>query len=222
MEIIKNNKMKDILIYGASGYGREIACLINRINEKERTWNILGFIDDNQSSWGKVLTYGKILGGIQTLNEWNSPVSVVFAIATPKVIQLLVSKVTNPNVNYPNIIDPEVCFLDKNSFSIGKGNIIGYRCRFSCDVQIGDFNILVNDSTFGHDVKIGSYNVLFPESRLSGMVVVGDANSFGMKSGVVQGMKIGSNTKIGAGSIIMRNTKDGLFYLGNPAKVINI
>ena len=41
--------MKDIAIYGAGGFGREIACLIQMINksEKKPKWNIVGFFDDN-------------------------------------------------------------------------------------------------------------------------------------------------------------------------------
>ena len=40
--------MKDIVIYGAGGYGREIACLIKRLNAVKKEWNLLGFIDDGE------------------------------------------------------------------------------------------------------------------------------------------------------------------------------
>ena len=39
--------MKDIAIYGAGGFGREVACLIKRINEKAPTWNFIGFFDND-------------------------------------------------------------------------------------------------------------------------------------------------------------------------------
>ena len=38
--------MKDILIYGFGGFGHEVACVINHINEIEPTWKIVGYIDD--------------------------------------------------------------------------------------------------------------------------------------------------------------------------------
>ena len=41
--------MKDIAFFGAGGFGREVACLIKRINEKEPTWNFIGFFDDNEA-----------------------------------------------------------------------------------------------------------------------------------------------------------------------------
>lgn len=35
--------MKDIAIYGAGGFGREVASLIKRINRIENQWNFVGF-----------------------------------------------------------------------------------------------------------------------------------------------------------------------------------
>ena len=39
--------MKNIVIIGAGGVGRETALIIQQINELELTWNLIGFIDDN-------------------------------------------------------------------------------------------------------------------------------------------------------------------------------
>ena len=39
--------MKDIAIYGAGGFGREVASLIKRINRIENQWNFVGFFDDD-------------------------------------------------------------------------------------------------------------------------------------------------------------------------------
>ena len=39
--------MKDLIIVGAGGFGRELLQWIKDINRIERKWNIAGFIDDN-------------------------------------------------------------------------------------------------------------------------------------------------------------------------------
>ncbi len=41
--------MKELIIIGASGFGREVAWLVERINKVNPTWKQLGFIDDNES-----------------------------------------------------------------------------------------------------------------------------------------------------------------------------
>lgn len=214
--------MKEIVVYGAGGYGREICCLINKINKYNPRWKFCGFLDDNEKLWGTDTPYGKILGGLDWLNTRTEPIDVVLAIANSTILKKIVGNVANEMVDFPNLIDPEVSFLDEDTFKIGKGNIIGYGCRFSCNVKLGDFNILVNASVFGHDVSVGNYNLFFPEVRLSGMVSVGDSNFFGMRSAVIQGFEVGSNTRIAAGSFVMRNTKDGFLYSGNPAKIMRL
>lgn len=213
--------MNDIAIYGAGGFGREIACLIRQINEIKPVWNIVGFFDDGIK---KVRTnrYGKILGNIQTLNEWGKPISVVFSIATPSYLEELALRITNPLVEFPNLIAPNVNIFDKSAFTIGKGNMIFFGCRLSCDVIIGDFNLFNGAVSLGHDVKIGSFNVLQPSTRISGDCAVGDKNFFGVHSIVLQGIRIGDNTRIGASSVIIKNTKDDCLYFGNPAKKIKM
>ena len=214
--------MKDIAIYGAGGYGSEISCLIQKINSRGPQLNFIGFFDDNRNLDGQKLQYGVVLGGIEALNNWDKPLSVVLAIANPEVLEVIINKITNKNIDFPNLLDPDISYLDFRSFLIGQGNIIGYGCRFSCNVKIGNFNIIINATTIGHDVQIGDFNVLFPETRLSGLVKVGNSNFFGMRTAVLQGLNIGNKTRIAAGSFVMRNTADGFLYVGNPARKLII
>lgn len=214
--------MENIAIYGAGGFGREIACLINAINKVEPEWNIIGFFDDNSSLEGTSNNYGEILGGIEKLNTWNTPLSIVMAIGNPKILDTVVCKINNPTIKFPNIIAPDVLFLDQNEFSLGQGNLIGFRCVISCNVQLGNFNLFNIDAIIGHDSLIGNYNVFSPSVRISGEVKIGNTNFFGVSSVVLQQKKIGSNTIIGTNSVIMRNTADQCTYIGNPAIKFNI
>jgi sugar O-acyltransferase (sialic acid O-acetyltransferase NeuD family) len=212
--------MKNIAIYGAGGFGREIACLIRQINEIKPTWNLIGFFDDDPLKESN--RYGKVLGDLKKLNEWKNPLSVILAIATPSHLENLVSKIINPMIDFPNIIAPNVNIFDKDAFTTGKGNLIFFGCRLSCNVTIGDFNLFNGAVSLGHDVKLGSFNVIQPSTRISGECKVGDKNFFGVQSIVLQGVKIGNNTRIGTLSVIMRNTKDDSLYFGNPAKKIKL
>ena len=76
--------MKDIIIVGASGFGRELAYTIEEINKEKRTWNIKGFIDDNLNALDGTGSSYSILG---TIKEWNPSGGEVYAIAiaTPKI-----------------------------------------------------------------------------------------------------------------------------------------
>lgn len=211
-----------IAIYGAGGFGKEVACLLNKINEEEPLWELVGFFDDGIEIGKEVSHFGKVLGGINELNAWPTELSVAFTIGNPKTVEMLVSKVTNPKIQFPNIIAPTVYFADPETFKIGKGNIIQKHCSFSCDVTIGDFNVMDGADVFGHDDVVGSFNVFMPAMRISGEVTIGDGNFFGVGSIILQQIKVGNNIRLGAASVLMRKPKDGHLYMGNPAKKIEL
>lgn len=211
--------MDKIAIYGAGGFGREIACLINTINQFERKWDFIGFYDDGLEI-GFKNKYGSVLGGLDELNQMNEKINILIAIASPIVLKRISDSIYNPNIEFPNIIAPNVNLFDSETVKMGKGNLLFWGCRISLDCEIGDFNIFNGLVSLGHDVKLGSFNVLNPSVRLAGNTEVGNCNFFGVQSVVLQGNKIGNDTRIGANSVIMRKTQDGQLYIGNPAKKI--
>lgn len=213
--------MDKIAIYGAGGFGREIACLINSINLRSGNWDLIGFIDDGLPG-GTANNFGKVVGGIDFLNSVNYKLAVVISISDPAILNQLVISIKNPNVWFPNLMAPDASFHDFSSCSIGIGNILFFSCRISCNVQIGNFNILNSLVSLGHDVRLGDYNVLNPAVRISGESIIGNCNYFGLHSIVLQQLRVGNNTRVGVSSVIMRNTLDGHTYFGNPAKRIRI
>lgn len=215
--------MKDIAIYGAGGFGREVACVIKKINEasEQPVWNLIGFFDD---TYPKVTEneYGKVFGGMDVLNNWPTDISIVISIGTPSALKKISSLIQNKHVDFPNIISPDVTFMDRHNYKIGIGNIICPGALISCHASIGDFNILNDFVSIGHDTVVGNYNSFMTASRISGYVTIGDLNYFGVNCCVLQGLSIGNNTKIAAGSALLRRTKDGYTYMGVPASPLII
>jgi len=214
--------MKDIVIFGAGGLGREVACLIKRINAVQLEWNLLGFYDDGVEV-GVRNEYGAVLGNVQDLAAYGKEVSVAIAIGSPKTVKKIVEKLSeNKNLRFPNLISPDFSISDPDNYSMGYGNIIQRNCTISCNVHLGNFNILNTGIGLGHDARVGDYNSFMPAVKISGEVTMGDCNFFGVGSIVLQQLKVGNGIKLGAGSVLMRNAKDDLLYLGNPAKKIVI
>ena len=100
----KEPKIKPIVIVGAGGMGRDTQWLIERINEEEPTYEILGYIDDGIQQ-GSIIDGYPILGGMKYLEEYDKEqkLAVAFAIGNAKVREKLVLKcLPNPNLWYPN------------------------------------------------------------------------------------------------------------------------
>lgn len=212
--------MNKIAIYGAGGFGREVYCLIQKINAVSPQWDVIGFFDDGKSKGEQVGHYGSVLGGIAEVNDWREPLAVVIAVGSTENMKRIAEGIRNPAITFPNIIHPEVIYADESSLSIGKGNIVQRGSAFSCDVRIGDFNVFNGGTVLGHDVVMGSYNMLMPAVRISGCTIVGDSNFFGISSIVLQGKTIGNGITLSAGSVLMKKPKDGKLYIGNPAKLM--
>ena len=213
--------MKKIAIIGAGGFGREVACLINAINEKSKEWDFIGFFDDVKNI-GYENEYGKVLGRIKDLNSYPESLAVVVAIAKPSAIEVIIKSITSPNIYFPNLIAPDIIFFDKNNMSLGQGNIIGFGCSISCNIHIGNFNIFNCFISIGHDTRIGDYNAVMPSTKISGDITIGDRNFFGASSVILEKLTIGNDTTIGANSLIFRNTKDKNTYIGNPASIVKL
>lgn len=214
--------MNNIAICGFGGFGREVACLLKKINSsgENNNWNFIGYFDNkNVSSPNE---YGSVIGNDYDLLHWNEPLSVVFAIGDSALRYKLSTLLNNKYLSFPNIISPDVNFLDENNIKLGIGNIICANVILSCKVSIGNFNIFNWSTSIGHDSIIGDFNSLMPDVKISGGVSVGNLNYFGVSSVVLQQIRIGNKTIIGANSTIIKNTIDGSTYIGNPARRLPI
>ena len=209
--------MKDIAIFGAGGFGREVACLINLINKEKPTWKLIGFFDDNSALKGTHNEYGKVLGGRDVVNAWRKPLCLLMAIGSGSTVKKVVEGIQNPNIIFPNFIF-KPSYSDENNVDFGKGNII-IGTHFSCAVKIGDFNMMNGNVVFGHDDIIGNYNTFMPGVRISGEVKIGDECFFGVGSIVLQQLQVSDRVKLGAGSVMMTKPKKESLYIGNPARL---
>jgi sugar O-acyltransferase (sialic acid O-acetyltransferase NeuD family) len=207
-----------IAIYGAGGFGKEVACLIERINRNGGDWELIGFYDDSKLLGSSVSRYGQVLGGMDALMKVDEPLAIAIAINDNKVVRRIREEITNTNITFPNLIDPSLFLVDEQTFSMGEGNIIQNDCMISCDVVMGSFNLINDHVVVGHDNHIGDFNGLMPAAHLSGGITIGDNNLLGVASVVLQGITIGNGVTLGANSVLMTQPRDNSTYLGVPAK----
>ena len=211
--------MKDIAIFGAGGFGREVITVINDINKVEKLWNIVGFFDDGCKK-GEIINGVPVLGTTQDLNSWNKEISVVVAIGNPIVKKKIINNINNRYVDYPTIIHPTVLIGDPSYVKIGKGCIICANNIITTNIKIGDFVILNLACTVGHDTIIGNYAAFMPACNISGEVKINDCVYCGTGVKIINQIEIGENSIIGAGSVVVKDIPDGVVAYGNPCKVI--
>lgn len=207
--------MKDLYIIGAGGFGREIAWLTERINEKNLTWNLRGFIDDNENIWGMEVDGYPVLGGCQYLCSKEN-VYVICAVGSTRIRKQIIDKVSQYNVKFATLIDPSVILSQR--VKIGEGCIICAGTIITVDVNIGNHVIINLDCTVGHDDIIEDYVTIYPSANISGNVRIAQLCELGTGMQIIQGNSICANTIVGAGAVVIRDINEEGTYIGVPAK----
>ena len=208
--------MKQIVIIGAGGFGREVAWLIEEINKESPTWDLKGFIDEDPLLEGKVLNGYKVIGGIESIKKEN--LYACIAIGSPQVKKEIVKKLQGTNIKYANLIHPNV--VKSSYITYGQGCIICAGNILTVNIEIGDHVIINLDCTIGHDVRIGSYSTILPSTNISGYDIIGESVTIGTGTKIIQGLSIGENAIIGAGSTVIRDIDSSCTVVGSPARVI--
>lgn len=210
--------MNKIVIIGAGGFGREVEWLLERMNEEKPDWEFMGYIDDGIEASTRIGRY-RVIGCVDDLLSWKEPLFVVCAVGSPKVRERIYRKVSeNPNLVFPNLIDPSVIGSDR--IRLGQGNIICAGTILTVDIEIGDFTIINLACTVGHDCRISSFVTVYPNVSVSGHVLLGDFSEIGTGAQIIQGITVGRETVIGAGAVVVRDLEERCTAVGNPAKPI--
>lgn len=207
--------MKDIVIVGAGGFGREVAWLIEEINIHNSQWNLVGFIDDNAVENTNINDY-KVIGNLEWLTQQSY--YVVLAVGDPKIKKEICKKLKGSKNRFATLIHPSV--IHSPTTSIGEGSIICAGNIITVNAKLGNHVIVNLDSTIGHDGCIKDYVTILPSVNISGNVVLNECVSVGTGTQIIQGINVGENTIIGAGSTVVKNLPENVTAVGSPAKPI--
>ena len=211
--------MNDLIIFGASGFGKEVAWLVERINNRKPTWNLLGFVDDNEILQGQTVNSYSVLGGCNCLIDYPNAY-VVCAVGASKTRKMIVEKIKAvlPTAKFAILIDPTVQHSDL--LSIGEGSIICAHTILTVNIKIGCHVILNLQCTVGHDAIVRDYATVYPSGNISGNTEIMECAEIGTGTQIIQGKKIGENTIIGAGSVVVKDIPKNCTAVGCPAKPI--
>jgi sugar O-acyltransferase (sialic acid O-acetyltransferase NeuD family) len=208
--------LKDIVILGAGGLGREIVALVEACNAQRKEWNILGFLDPNPDLAGSEVNGYRVLGN----DEWQPDDSVWFVcgIGDPRVRFRTVKKFSARGSRFASLIHPDVAI--PKSVRIGAGTVVMAGTRFTVDAKIGDHVTVYVNCSITHDVEIADFCMVAPGCNLSGGVVLEEGAQLGTGVSVLPRRRIGPWATIGAGSVVNRDIPGSSTAVGVPCRPI--
>lgn len=209
--------MKNIIIVGAGGFGRELLQWIKDINKVENKWIIKGFIDDNLNSLNGFDCDYKVFSTIKDYHPEKND-ELALAIANPEIKESITRFLKNKGAKFTSVIHPKAFISD--FAEVGEGLIMYPNSGINVNTKIGDF-VTILSSGIGHDVIIGDFTTISSYCDITGGVVLEKGVFLGSHTTIVPKRKIGTGAYIAAGSVVMTNIKAGYHVMGNPAKRID-
>lgn len=213
--------MKDLVIFGASGFGREVAWLVERINKVEPTWNLIGFMDDDESIQGTIINGYSVIGKAENVIDYPDAYFVC-AIGASAIRERIIKRLKeiNLDIKFGTLIDPSVEI--SNLVTIGEGTIICAHSIITVNISIGNHVIINLDCTIGHDAVINDFVTMYPSVNVSGITNIGYASELGTGMQIIQGKSVGNYSIIGAGAVVVKDIPSKCTAVGSPAKPIKI
>lgn len=194
--------MKDIVIIGAGGIGREAAWIIEEINKVENKWRLIGFVDDNRSMWGQNFNGYEVLGGLNILASLKNKPQVIVAIANCKVKKDIVEKLQG-KFDFATIVHPNVRI--SSYIKIGQGTIIYPGTIVTVNTTIGNHVLISGNCGIGHDTIIGDYSSILWGCNFSGYDTLGEGCFIGIGTSIAQGISIEDGYRSMTGSNIVES-----------------
>ena len=208
--------MKKIVIIGASGFATEVAWLIEEINNHNKEWKILGFVDDNFRNLPKSINGYKVLGNINYINQLSNDIFLIVGIGNGEIREKIVKKIKNGK--FATLIHPSTKISSTNK--IEEGTIICSGSILTVNINIKKHCIINLDCTIGHAATLEEYVTVLPSTNISGNVKIEKYATLGTGVKIIQGVTIGENVMVGAGAVIIRDIDANCTVVGNPGRII--
>jgi len=215
-------KKKKLAVYGAGGFGREVAWLAQKIFDKNHEFEVVCFIDDDPKICGTQFNDLKVLS-LSQAKKAHADLCVVSGIGVPNVREKTIKKAIAAGFSFSTLIHPNVEM--SQWIEIGEGTVICAGNILTTNITLGKHVQINLDCTIGHDVVMEDYATLAPGVHLSGYVHVGERVYIGTGAVIINGIKgkpivIGKDAVIGAGTCVTKSIPPSETWVGVPAHLL--
>ena len=160
----------------------------------------------------------EVLGDFNSIEIRSKDTYYICAVGDTAIRKELSDKAENIGLKPATLIHPSV--IMSKHVEIGEGTIICSSNIITVNVQIGKHVIINLDCTIGHDSIVEDFVTILPSVNVSGAVKLEEGSNIGTGSAIIQGKKIGINSIIGAGTVVVKDIPANCTAVGVPAKIV--
>ena len=210
--------MKNLIIIGARGFGREVYNLAVQCSGYKREYNIKGFLDDKADALNGFDYSSKVISSVEDYKVTDGDVFIC-ALGDVEWKKKYTEIVLAKGGEFINLVHPTV--IVSGNVKLGKGLIIMPNVLISNETTVGDYVTMQAFTAVGHDCKIGAWSQLNSFSFMGGFCELEEGVTLNPKATILPKLKVGAYAVVGAGSTVIKNVKSKTTVFGNPARVLN-
>jgi len=213
--------MRKLVIIGAGGFGQEavwVAESMNSILPPDDRWEILGYLDDDDSSLGKE-SYGfKVLGKPSAFNPAGREVWFHCAIGNNIKRERVAQSLSARHLRSATLIHPSVIIA--RDVSVGGGSFVGAGSILSPNCCVGRYVLINQRVSIGHDASLDDFSQACPGAQINGFAKVCRGALIGSNASIHFQKTVGEHAVVGSNSQVIRNVAPRTTVSGVPATVL--
>jgi sugar O-acyltransferase (sialic acid O-acetyltransferase NeuD family) len=209
--------VKRLGIVGSSGHAAVIADAL----AKSGVMELVGFLEKDASD---NTIFGRPVLGPDTdadkLIKEHALDAGIIAIGDNAVRRRIVEKFVADGIpwRWTSIIHPGAIIAQ--DVEIGPGTFIAAGAIIGPRSRIGAHCIVNTGAQLDHDCCLEDYASVAPGVVTGGNCRIGQGSVISIGAILKHGIKIGAETVVGAGAVVLQDAPDGVVVYGNPARVI--
>ena len=212
--------MRQLLIVGAGGFGREVVETVRAINSVSPTWELLGFLDDRPDLQGREIDGTPVIGTTEAVGRFQEA-QVVVSTGNPRNYfsrKRLVSRLNLPPSRYATLIHPLAAV--PRSVEIGPGSVLLANVVATTRARVGAHVAIMPTVVLTHDDVVGDFVTIGAGTRFAGMVTVGEGAYIGAGVSVRETISVGAWALVGMGAVVIDPVPPGEVWAGVPARFL--